>query len=57
MTIYEEQAYQMVRRFGYTEALIKIQWYRDQNSEGSASYAFHNAVAKTLRLFATVGKV
>ncbi len=47
----------MVRRFGYTEAVQRCERVRDMSSEGTASFASHNAVLRELRLMSTIGPV
>jgi hypothetical protein len=50
-------AFDMIRRHGFTEARRLCERFRDMNSEGTASYAMHNAVLKKIDLAATVGAV
>lgn len=54
-SVYEDHAFKLVRQYGYTEALRICAKDRDNNSPGSVSFAFHQAVMKYLRRFATVG--
>lgn len=56
-SIWRESACAAVRKHGYVEALRLAVRARDQSSEGTASFSFHNAVVAELRLMATVGKV
>jgi hypothetical protein len=47
-SIYLESARNLLHKHGYAEAKrLCIQW-RDMNSEGTASFAFHNATLKHL---------
>ncbi len=55
-SIWRESAQEMVRKHGYAEALRLTTRNRDMNSEGTASFAFHNAVVKELRLMAKIDK-
>ena len=48
-------AFELVRKHGFVAALKMSEKMRDANSEGTASFAMHNAVVKQLREFATVG--
>ena len=48
-------AFELVRKHGFIEAQRLSDLWRDENSEGTASFALHNAVCKQLREFATVG--
>ena len=57
MNIWEESARKMVQKHGYIEAKRLCVQYRDMNSEGTPSFAFHNATLKALNRFATVGKL
>jgi hypothetical protein len=55
--VWAEHATALVRKHGYTEALRLAIASRDENTMGTASHAFHSAVVKMLRLFATVGPI
>lgn len=48
-------AFEMVRQHGFVEAERLAKQYRDASSEGTATFANHNAVCKQIAEFATVG--
>ncbi len=50
-------ALSMVRQFGFVDAVARCERVRNMSSEGTASFASHNAVLKELRLMATVGRL
>ena len=52
---YQTQAFEMVRKYGFVEALRLCKQYRDSNSPGTFSFAEHNAVLRKLEEFAAVG--
>jgi hypothetical protein len=47
--IYKEAAEDLIRHKGYQEAVIFTVRLRDMNSEGTISFAFHNAVLKQIK--------
>jgi hypothetical protein len=49
------QAFEMVRKHGFVEAKRLAKEHRDMSSEGTMSFALHNAVYKQICEFATVG--
>lgn len=56
-SIWMDAAYKLVREYGYAKAKqLCIQW-RNDNSPGTASFAFHNATLKALERLATVGEL
>lgn len=49
------QAFELVRKHGFSEAArLSAQW-RDMNAEGTVSFALHNAVCKRIAEFAAAG--
>ena len=54
-TIARNAAFELVRQHGFVEAQRLATEWRDMNSEGTASFAYHNAVCKWLYRFATAG--
>jgi hypothetical protein len=48
-------AFEMVRMHGFVEAQRLAEYARDMNSEGTYTFAAHNAVCKWLYRFATTG--
>jgi hypothetical protein len=55
MNLYEEQALKAIEKYGVVEARRQAINFRDMNSQGTASFAFHNAVVAAIRRFETVG--
>lgn len=45
-------AFEMIRKHGFEEAGKLSQAFRDANSEGTATFANHNAVCKQIACFA-----
>lgn len=51
----KNQAFEMIRQFGFEVALDKAEYLRDMNAPGSYSYATHNAVVKAIVEFRNAG--
>ena len=49
------EAFELVRKHGFTEAQRLANGWRDMNAPGTASFSFHNQLCKQLHDFATVG--
>ena len=50
-TVYEQHARHLIDSFGLLDARRMTIWSRNQNSPGTFSYGFHNAVLKEIERF------
>lgn len=55
--VWMHSARELVQQLGYVDAKRKCLEWRDASSEGTATYAFHNAVLKHVRLLEARAKV